>query len=395
METAGILCEFNPFHLGHQRLVSYAHDLGATVVCLMSGRYVQRGAPALFAPALRAEAALLGGADLVLELPLTVALSSAEGFAAGGVEIFSALGLEGMVFGSESGDVGQLLELANLLQSDALSGPLHRYLDQGLSFPAAREKAAQELGADGTLLRRPNSILAVEYCKAILAQGSVLRPVVLMRPGDYHSALPDSANPSATALRQALLTGGPWEAMTIPSCRSLYRAGSKHTWQAGERAVLARLRAMGEEEFEALPYGGEGLWRKFFHACQRETTLEAIQGATKSKRYSHTRLCRMAMCAFLGLTQQDMQKKSPYLRVLGFNDRGRALLRRWRERKIPLCQAGQTMTGPYAQLEHRARALYGLFAQEVEAPSPAERVVYCRQSGELRYSVTGEDDALS
>ena len=382
METAGILCEFNPFHLGHQRLVAYAHSLGATVVCLMSGRYVQRGAPALFAPELRAEAAVLGGADLVLELPLTAALSSAEGFAAGGVEIFTALGLEAMVFGSESGDAGQLLELAALLQSDALSGPLHRYLDQGLSFPAARERAAQELGADASLLRRPNSILAVEYCKAILAQGSHLRPVVLLRPGDYHSPLPDAANPSATALRQALLTGGPWETMTPPSCHCLYRTGSKHTWQAGERAVLARLRAMGQEEFEALPYGGEGLWRKFYHACQRETTLEAILGATKSKRYSHTRLCRMAMCAFLGLTAQDMQKKSPYLRVLAFNDRGRTLLRRLRERKIPLCQAGQTMTGPYAQLEHRARALYGLFAQEVEAPGPAERVVYVRGCGD-------------
>lgn len=136
---------------------------------------------AVFDRTVRTKAALLAGADLVLELPVTVSLRSAEGFAAGAVELLSRLGVEGLCFGAETADREQLLDTARVLLDSRLSEALRPYLDRGLSFPAARSRAAADLGADATVLERPNDILAVEYCKAILAQGSKLTPLPIAR----------------------------------------------------------------------------------------------------------------------------------------------------------------------------------------------------------------------
>ena len=189
MRSVGIVCEYNPFHLGHARQLEAVRRMApeAAVVCLMSGFYVQRGQPAVFDRTVRTKAALLAGADLVLELPVTVSLRSAEGFAAGAVELLSRLGVEGLCFGAETAGREQLLDTARVLLDSRLSEALRPYLDRGLSFPAARSRAAADLGADATVLERPNDILAVEYCKAILAQGSKLTPLPIARPGDYHA----------------------------------------------------------------------------------------------------------------------------------------------------------------------------------------------------------------
>ena len=140
MQTCGIICEYNPLHLGHKKQIDLVHAQGGAVVCLMSGNFVQRGHPAIVDKTLRAKAAMRSGADLVLELPLTRALSSAESFAAGGVEILSKL-CDSMCFGAETADADALMHTAALLLSPAFSQHLRTYLDQGLSFPAARAMA--------------------------------------------------------------------------------------------------------------------------------------------------------------------------------------------------------------------------------------------------------------
>src|SRR5699024_5764102 len=142
MRSVGIVCEYNPFHLGHARQLEAVRRMApeAAVVCLMSGFYVQRGQPAVFDRTVRTKAALLAGADLVLELPVTVSLRSAEGFAAGAVELLSRLGVEGLCFGAETADREQLLDTARVLLDSRLSEALRPYLDRGLSFPAARSR---------------------------------------------------------------------------------------------------------------------------------------------------------------------------------------------------------------------------------------------------------------
>ena len=375
MKITGIICEYNPLHLGHKKQLDALRKLqgeNSGIVCLMSGNYVQRGAPAIFHKSYRAKAAVLCGADLVLELPVTAALSSAEGFAAAGVRALSPFCTH-LCFGAENPEEDALMGIARALLTEEFPEALRRELDKGLSFPSARQAALQAMGLDGGCLSLPNNILAVEYCKAILSQNSPMTPLPIHRDGDYHTATADPENPSATSIRELLLSGGAWKPYLPTHAAGLFEGKPIHTLHAGERAVLAKLRTMTDDQFEALPYGSEGLWRKFMHACRKETTLEDILTATKSKRYTRTRLDRMMMCAFLGITAEDIAAPAPYIRVLGFNDRGRQILRKARNTGL-FPHTGERVDHPYQALEDRCGDLYGLFAVgTLEAPGVESR----------------------
>ena len=375
MSTAGIICEYNPLHLGHKKQIDLLRrQLGeeGTIVCLMSGNFVQRGAPAIMDKSLRARAAIASGADLVLELPVTYALSSAEGFARGGVEILSTV-CDFLCFGAETADSDALMSTAKVLLSDEFPPLLHQQLETGKSFPAARAAALEKLGTDASILRRPNDILAVEYCKAILSTGTAMKPLPMVRQGDYHAQAPDPKNPSATALRRLLREDSRWEDYVPAAAVPLFASAPVHDLSAGQRAVLARLRTMTEEEFESLPYGSEGLWRKFMHACRRESGPEAITAATKSKRYTATRIDRMLMCAFLGISRDQLEAPAPYTRILAFNNTGRSVLKQAKQH-TPLINAGEIPEDPYWDLERRCADLYGLFCLEApEAPGAEEK----------------------
>lgn len=136
--------------------------------------------------------------------------------------------------------------------------------------------------------------------------------------------------------------------------------------------MLARLRTLEEEAFAALPGASEGLWRKLLRSPGGDRS-EGLLTAVKSKRYTRSRLDRMVLCAFLGLTAEDLAAEAPYVRILGFRDRGRQALREMSSR-LPLAHAGQGMEGPYFALEQRCERLYGLFGQTLEAPELRERV---------------------
>lgn len=382
MLTVGIICEYNPFHLGHKKqidLIRAKFGGEAAVVCLMSGNFVQRGAPAIFDNSLRAKAAVLSGADLVLELPVTYALSSAEGFARGGVEILGRF-CDYLCFGCETGEEAVLMNTAKALLSEEFQPILREELLKGVSFPAARALALEKLGLDAEILRRPNDILAVEYCKAILSTGTRMRPLPITREGSYHAQEADQENPSATSLRRLISAGEGWQQYVPEAIRPVFANAAAHNLEAGERALLMKLRTMSDGEFEALPYGSEGLWRKFMHACRREATVDAILAATKSKRYTATRLQRMMLCAFLGITAEMLSEPAPYTRVLAFNDTGRSVLRSAKQ-LTPCINAGETPDSPYWTLEKRCADLYGLFCvQGVEAPGAEEnrRLYYHR-----------------
>ncbi len=367
MNITGIICEYNPLHLGHKKQLDLirAHSPEGGIVCLMSGNFVQRGHPAVFDKLTRAKAALLSGADLVLELPLNAALSSAEGFAQGGVRILGGF-CDSLCFGGETGDKQALMGLAEALLSPDFREILKKELETGCSFPAARQNALEAMGMDAAILESPNNILAVEYCKAILQQNVSMTPWPIQREGRYHDTAPDPENPSATAIRELLLRNGDWTAY-VPNA-AVFAGARSHTLQTGEKAILGKLRTMSEEDFAALPYGSEGLWRKFMHACRKEATLEGILSAVKSKRYTRTRLDRMVMCAFLGLTEEILSSPAPYTRVLALNEKGRQILKLARNTG-EFINIGTPVDSPWQEIESRATALYGLFANEPEAPT--------------------------
>ena len=378
--NVGIVCEYNPFHRGHRKQIGIIREkFGAEtgIICAMSGNYVQRGHPAIFDKTLRAEAALRCGADLVVELPVTTALSSAEGFASGGVAVLSKL-CDGLCFGAETADPDLLEQTARALLGTQFPPLLRRELDKGRSFPAARQAALEAMGLSGRILETPNNILAVEYCKAILRQSSPMKPMPISREGSYHAEEADFENPSATSLRLRLQKGLDVSAYLPEAAGQVFAGTPIHTLEAGERAVLGKLRTMSEAEFEALPFGTEGLWRKLMRESRSQATLEDIASAVKSKRYTRSRIDRMILCAYLGITAEMMNTDIPYVRVLGFSNRGREILNSVKKSGF-FVNAGQPVIHPLWELEQKWDDLYGLFQEGTPGrPGGAKnnRVIY-------------------
>ena len=300
MRTAGIIAEYNPFHNGHAWQIAELKKRGfEAVVCVCSPGVVQRGTAALFPARVRTRAALAAGADLVLSLPAPYATLSAEGFAAAGVALLSALGA-------------------------------------GLPLPAARAAAAEALcpGA-GAVLRAPNDILGVEYCKALLRQHSALVPLALPRRGAAHDAPLDAAPgryASASALRALVRAGGAAALAphVPPACLRLYMQaeaeGDILDGRAFGIAVLSRLRAMDAAGLRAVRGAAEGLENRLAAAVQGAGTLDELVQAMRTKRYATARLRRLVLDAALGYTG-DLPALPPYLHVLGANETGLAVLR--------------------------------------------------------------------
>lgn len=357
MRTAGIICEYNPFHLGHQLQISKTRMLlgeDTVIVCLMSGNYVQRGEPAVFDKWIRAEAALRGGADLVLELPITAAVNAAGYFASDGVGYLNSLGcIDYLSFGSECGDLGLLRQTASTLNSAEFEEALRKAMTTGVSYATARTQAMGRLGGDAQLLTTPNNALGIEYLRSLEKLGSNMEPLTIPR---------DMTLASASALREEM-EGETWK-NGVPD-GGIYDNAPVHTLYQGEKAMLAVLRTLPEAAFRNMAFDAEGLWSKVMKACRRETGLYDIMMSCKSKRYAFSRLRRTLLCLFLGLDAEKMQKTAPYLRVLGFNERGRAVLRQ--AGNIPLVSGAVPRTKEaqeYFALEQQATDLYGLFAPE-------------------------------
>lgn len=391
MAAAGIITEYNPLHMGHVHLMAEARrPLGPEtgILCVMSGNYVQRGDFAVAGKHARAAAAVRSGADLVLELPVPWALSSAEGFAAGAVEILKATGaVSHLVFGSEGGDAAPLVRCAEALCSGAFPEALRKELKKGDSFPAARQRALEALLSkeDAAALSRPNDTLGVEYCKAL--RGSGIQPVAVLRRGAAHDGADVGDGIASASAIRALLRKGEEEAalgLCAPAMAEAYRmereAGrAPASLERCERAILARLRFLEEADWAALELGNEGLYRRFFRSSRSAASLAELLETVKTKRYPMARLRRTVFRAYLGLPPAPPEEPA-YLRVLAANERGTALLAGMRKTAaLPVLTkpAAVRRLGPGARrlfdLEARADRLYALACPDPAAVPDAWR----------------------
>lgn len=388
MNAAGIIVEYNPLHMGHVHLLRQTRRIlgeDTAILCCMSGDFVQRGDFALLRRQARAKAAVQSGADLVLELPLPWAVSSAEGFARGAVEtLLSTNVLTHLAFGSECGDGAALQRVAAALQSEEFPALLRQELKVGDSFAAARERSVGKRLSpeDAALLQSPNNILGIEYCKALLDCKSTVEPLTIRRVGAAHDAKEAQGTiASASAIRTLLKEGEKERALSLmaPAMKEAYleeeAAGRAPVlWQNSERAILARLRSMRREDFAALDQGKEGLYNRLYEASRTAAGVEELLAAAKTKRYAYARLRRMVLWAYLGLKPAELPQHPVYLRPLAMNDRGRAVLAKMRkEAALPILTkpADVRRLGPEAQrlfaMEAAAADLYSLSYPDLAA----------------------------
>ena len=387
IKTAGIIAEYNPFHNGHHYQIQELRRLtGADyVVVAMSGDFVQRGEPAIFDKYTRTRMALCGGADLVVELPVLFATSSAEDFSSCGVALLEKLGVDLLCFGSESGDLKKLQKAAEILikEPEAWKIRLKEHLKKGETYPTARSLATTEYTKDpelAALLSSPNNILAIEYLKALKKRSSPVTPVTIQRQGaGYHdtrleqeesfrSVSENKFFASASAIRSLIQNNGfDSDAITeklrsqIPATTlsALISEGALDTPVFPDDLTTLlnfRLLSLTQEQkgFSTFSDLSPELASRLAKQTLQFASCTERTDHLKTKGYTYTRISRALLHLLLGITSEQVFHArsldyAPYARILGFQKSSALLLSHLREKsQIPLitktADAGKLLT---------------------------------------------------
>lgn len=341
----GIIAEYNPFHNGHLYHILKSKELTNDdyTVAIMGGNFTQRGESSLVDKWTKAEMAIGGGVDLVIELPTLYNISSAENFADGAIKILDELKLiDHVSFGAECEELNKLNIIANILYQEPkeFKAYLSAELSTGISFPKARENAIISYLKDesySSILSEPNNILAIEYLKALKKYRSKIKPILIPRKNSGHLN-PDYTGKfsSSTAIRNMIKTGNTRDlkdALTPASYTILKEEINKghfvKDFSEFEKIILYNLRQKEIEEIKKLPDVSEGLENIIKRTALSCNTIHDFIDIVSSKRYTQTRIKRILLYSLLGITQKEMdisKKVTPYIRILGFNDKGKHLL---------------------------------------------------------------------
>lgn len=344
-KVLGIIAEYNPFHNGHlYHLNESKKTTGATyTVAIMSGNFTQRGNTSIIDKWSKAKSALECGIDLVIELPVLYATSSAENFADGAIKILNSMNIIDYIsFGAETSDIDILDNIANILYNEPkdYKNFLTNELQIGLSFPKARENALLKyLNNDKfvNVLSSPNNILGIEYLKALKKYKSKIQPVVMPRYEAGHNDIDYKGNiASGTAIR-SLLKNNEFDTLKklIPEysfSNLIENINIGHIvpdLSVFEREIILNLRRMSTDEISLLPDVSEGLEFSIKKAANSCNSITEFLNIINSKRYTSTRLQRILLYSLLGIYKNDMnisKSVEPYIRVLGFNEHGKHLI---------------------------------------------------------------------
>lgn len=382
MKAVGLVTEYNPFHNGHLYHLNKAMELtGADIsVAVMSGDFVQRGEPAVLDKYTRTSMALNSGVNLVVELPVNYAVSSAESFAAGALKVLDYIKADSIAFGSESGDIERLSKLAHILcdNEDTLYKEISKYTANGISYAAARQKVVEKLTDKDTaaMLTSSNNILAVEYLKAIIKNNYAIKPYTVQRQGDsYNDTDIRSEYASATALRENLKADNiseyiPVKAGLILSSNTNYIYPDDIT-----EALFTRLldilfasnydKNVFIENVMQYPDVSKEIAGRLYKSAMDMITRTVPQRSEskdnwtfsfgslceyiKTKEVPLSRIKRALVRITLGLDKKRMEKyaNEPYIRVLGFDKKGQEYLSYIRKTvEVPLI----TKTADYKEM---------------------------------------------
>ena len=325
MKTGAVIAEYNIFHNGHKFLLDHVRKNCDAVIAVMSGNMVQRGDVAITDKWTRAKMALLNGADLVIELPVIYALNTAQKFAFGAVNIINSLNIaDELYFGSESGDIDELIRAAKLIENEPvhISEKIKQFLDEGMSYPSARQKAYE--GDLNDILKTPNNILAIEYIRSLMQLKSNIIPKTVSRTGTgYHDMHTYDNIASASAIRDMIKNREDFSKY-IP--KNISPDFTQYDLSNIDSAIIYTLRNTDAEYIKSINDVSEGLENRIKKLSAEFGTAQSLCENIKTKRYTRTRINRVILSCVLGLTQELCSKTPSYIRVLGMNKTGMKLL---------------------------------------------------------------------
>ena len=349
MKIGGIVAEYNPFHNGHKYQLQKSVETGELThtVAVMSSNYVQRGEAAIVSKWARAEMAVKNGVDLVIELPTLWSSSYAQRFALGAVSLFDSLGCVNVLsFGSEIGNIDELIACKNAINSDEVKERLKENLDLGLGFATARAEALRSVCGNRffDILEGANNTLGIEYLNALDTLGSDIVPMTIRRKGAAHDSIMRSDNfASASEIRRMIRENNKeWEMYVPQSVADIYNreASDEKAPCLNEKlefSILCCMRQLSAEDIGLSPDVSEGIEYRIHDAALKARTLDELYSLAKTKRYSHARIRRIVLHAFMGFTKDDYKGNPPYIHVLAMNDKGKEILKEAKEKaKLPI-----------------------------------------------------------
>ena len=340
--VAGIIAEYNPFHSGHEFQISEVKKFfpDAEIIAVMSGSFTQRGTPAILDKWTRARLAVEGGCDLILELPFTSAVRSAQDFARGGVRILKNLGIvDKIIFGAEFSDLKKLQSAAKIFDEKIFHNELKKKLSAGISYAAAVTKILSEkINLDEKILRQPNTILAIEYLRTLPKN---IEPILIQRVGAGYNDLTLQKNfSSASAIRRAVYEKNPdWEKISASVNKKVLDAliQEKNFGLVREnflfRPILSKIFTSNIDDAKKIFGMSEGLENLLFESAKSAKNFPELINFMTSRRYQTSRIKRLLLYFLLNLTAEKISEieTADFVRVLAFNERGRKILKKIRQ----------------------------------------------------------------
>lgn len=331
MKIGGIIAEYNPFHNGHRyQIERFKADHNIThLVVVMSGNFVQRGDVSIVDKFERSKMAICGGADLIIELPVAYALSTAERFAFCGIYLLESLGcVDSLSFGSSS-NIEDLTMVAKLSEEVRNSNEVLKLMEDGLTFPNAMNKVIQKLYGNkfANVLNEPNNVLGLEYIRALIRLNSNIQPTTLSRKNvEHNSNMPLDGFASASYIRESILQGREFKNLIPTYSNDIFNHAVIHNMDSLNKIILYKLRTTSIEEVQSTFDVAHGLEHRILQASKVSTNLNDLLFNIKSKRYTLARIRRVILNLLLGITKDDISTMPPYARVLAMNTRGIEIL---------------------------------------------------------------------
>ena len=339
MKVVGIVCEYNPFHNGHKKLIEYAKTtLGADyIIGVMSGNFTQRGEPAIIDKYSRAKMALINGIDIIYEIPTLFACSSAKEYATCAVKMLAKTGVvDTIVFGCETSDANQFItyakKLIELEQDDDFNNAIIKYTKEGLSYPVARSKALDTY-IDSSFISSPNNILGLEYTMAILSNSYDIKIATIQRDSNYNSLEMEGVSSSASSIRNAISNNLSFtNTMPTNAYDILDNCISSNAYiLPNDLSGILSYKLLSENSFTEYLDIDNDLSNKICNSLASFNGFNAFANELKSKNLTLTKIQRGLIHILLGITTDDFEKAKSldyitYLRMLGFSKNGSQLL---------------------------------------------------------------------
>lgn len=364
MKKIGIICEYNPFHNGHLYHISKIKEMfdDSLIILVMSGNFTQRGEASIIPKYSKCDIALLSGIDLVIELPFIFATQSADVFAKTSIEILDKLNVDYVVFGSETNDINKLTMLAKTqINNKKYDKLVKEYLDKGVNYPTALSKALYQL--TDKKIDKPNDILGVSYIREILKLNSNITPICIKRSNDYNSIELNDNITSASSIRYALLNGDNVKNY-VPEYVYDYLKNPIFTKNYFN---LLKYKIMTENTLEEYQTVDEGIQNRIKKCIIKSKDLDDLILKVKTKRYTYNKLSRMFIHILCNLKKEEVKKynKISYIRVLGFNIKGRNYLNEIKKDiDIPIITNFSRTNDPILDIEMRSTCVYASILNE-------------------------------